>query len=141
MFMDTFISNSPAETEAIAAQLAPSLEPGTVLGLEGDLGAGKTQFVRGLARGLGSDERVHSPTFSLLHSYSRGRLPLFHLDLYRLETDEQIMGAGLEEYFRPEGVAVIEWMDRWKGGKPEKFYRVQFEIISEHQRKIVVQSP
>jgi tRNA threonylcarbamoyladenosine biosynthesis protein TsaE len=84
-----------------------------VLGLSGDLGAGKTQLVKGFARGLGITERVHSPTFALVNIYTGGRLTLFHLDLYRLETRAQILAAGLEEYLTPDGITVIEWAERW----------------------------
>ena len=86
-----------------------------MLGLCGELGAGKTQLVKGLARGLGIKALVHSPTFALINIYSGGRLALFHLDLFRLETREQIMAAGLEEYLSPAGVTVIEWAERWFG--------------------------
>src|SRR5690348_326066 len=109
--MGMFISRNPAETEALGEALAREAESGWVIGLFGDLGAGKTQFVRGLARGLGSHARVHSPTFALLHIYPGGRLTLFHLDLYRLETREQITAAGLEDYLTPSGVTVIEWAE------------------------------
>jgi tRNA threonylcarbamoyladenosine biosynthesis protein TsaE len=90
-----------------------SASPGLVIGLVGELGAGKTQWVRGFAQGLGITERVHSPTFNLVNEYRSGRLPCFHLDLYRLETAEQVFSAGLEEYLNPvHGVSVIEWFDR-----------------------------
>src|SRR5438045_6154577 len=115
--MATYISNSPAETEALGEQWGREAQSGLVLGLSGDLGAGKTQLVKGLARGLNITERVHSPTFALINVYSGGRLPLFHLDLYRLDTPEQIAAAGLEEYFNPAGVSVIEWAERWFGGQ------------------------
>jgi tRNA threonylcarbamoyladenosine biosynthesis protein TsaE len=111
--MATLISHSPAETIALGEQLGRAAERGLVLGLTGDLGAGKTQLVKGLARGLGISARVHSPTFALLNIYAGGRLPLFHVDLYRLDTPEQIAAAGLEEYLQPAGVTVIEWADRW----------------------------
>jgi tRNA threonylcarbamoyladenosine biosynthesis protein TsaE len=113
--MATCISHSPAETEALGETWGRAAESGLVLGLCGELGAGKTQLVKGLARGLGINERVHSPTFALINIYSGGRLALFHLDLFRLETREQIMAAGLEEYLSPAGVTVIEWADRWFG--------------------------
>ena len=110
--------------------------------MSGDLGAGKTQFVRGLARGLGISNRVHSPTFTLVNEYGGGRLKLFHLDLYRLETAEQILGAGIEEFLAPDGVAVIEWAERledgrWKMEDGKKFVRVKIEITSETERKII----
>lgn len=117
--MATFISHSTAETEAVGEAWGRAAANGLVIGLSGDLGAGKTQLVKGLARGLGISARVHSPTFTLVNVYSGGRLTLFHLDLYRLETREQIAGAGLEEYLHPEGVAVIEWAERWFGESRE----------------------
>jgi tRNA threonylcarbamoyladenosine biosynthesis protein TsaE len=110
--MATYISNSPAETEALGEQWGREAQSGLVLGLSGDLGAGKTQLVKGLARGLNISERVHSPTFALINVYSSGRLALFHLDLYRLDTVEQFVAAGLEEYLKPDGVTVIEWAER-----------------------------
>jgi tRNA threonylcarbamoyladenosine biosynthesis protein TsaE len=113
MFMAIFISHSAEETAALGEQWGGEAKPGWVIGLTGDLGAGKTQLVKGLARGLGISARVQSPTFALVHEYHEGRLPLFHVDLYRLDTPAQIVGAGLLEYFRPEGVAVIEWSERW----------------------------
>src|SRR3954462_10473657 len=105
------ISHSPAETEALGESWGRAATKGLVIALSGDLGAGKTQLVKGLARGLGISTRVHSPTFTLINVYSGGRLTLFHLDLYRLETQLQIVAAGLEEYLQPAGVAVIEWVE------------------------------
>jgi len=117
--MATCISRSPAETAALGEAWGRQAEQGLVIGLSGDLGAGKTQLVKGLARGLGVTERIRSPTFALLNIYTGGRLTLFHLDLYRLETPEQIAAAGLEEYLQPQGVTVIEWAERWlAGGSP-----------------------
>jgi len=113
--MGTCISNSPAQTEALGEAWGLDAETGLVIALCGELGAGKTQLVKGLARGLGVSVRVHSPTFTLLNIYHGGRLTLFHLDLYRLETREEVSMAGLEDYFNPDGVAVIEWADRWFG--------------------------
>jgi tRNA threonylcarbamoyladenosine biosynthesis protein TsaE len=113
--MGTCISSSPAETEALGESWGQTVQHGVVIALCGELGAGKTQLVKGLARGLGISARVHSPTFTLLNIYNGGRLTLFHLDLYRLETREEVSLAGLEDYFHPDGVAVIEWADRWFG--------------------------
>src|SRR4026207_1524521 len=93
------ISRSPAETEALGEAFAREAKPGWVIGLTGDLGAGKTQLVKGIARGLGIASRIQSPTFTLVHEYREGRLPLYHIDLYRLDTREQIVVAGLEDYF------------------------------------------
>src|SRR5487761_2329168 len=112
MSLATFISHSPAETEALGEKFGRAAKPGLVLALAGDLGAGKTQFVKGLARGLGITMRVHSPTFTLVNEYGGGRLRLFHLDLYRLETAAQVQSAGIDEFLSPDGVAVIEWAER-----------------------------
>ena len=113
--MATYISYSPAETAALGATWGCAALSGLVIGLCGDLGAGKTQLVKGLARGLGIVEQVLSPTFVLVNVYTGGRLTLCHLDLYRLETREQIVAAGLEDYLKPAGVTVIEWAERWFG--------------------------
>jgi tRNA threonylcarbamoyladenosine biosynthesis protein TsaE len=112
--MATLISNSPAETFSLGEEWGRHAEPGWVIGLIGELGAGKTELVKGLAKGLDIPVRVHSPTFALVNEYRGGRLPLFHLDLYRIDTPGQIRGAGLEEYCeRRDGVVVIEWFERW----------------------------
>ena len=144
--MATFISHSPAYTEALGEQFGRSAQRGLVIALSGDLGAGKTQFVRGLARGLGISGRVHSPTFTLVNEYGGGRLKLFHLDLYRLETAEQILSAGIEEYLQPDGVSVIEWAERLKAesGKRKaetKTVNVCIEVLSESERKIIYDNP
>ena len=112
--MATLISHSPEETLAIGEAWGREAQRGWVIGLSGDLGAGKTQLVKGIARGLGSPARVHSPTFALLNEYDGGRLTLFHLDLYRLNNRDDVLIAGLEEYLvRPDAVAVVEWIERW----------------------------
>lgn len=140
--MATFISHNPAETESLGEEWGRQAKSGWVVGLSGDLGAGKTQLVNGLARGLGAAGRVSSPTFALVHEYRGGRLPLFHLDLYRLNTREQIVGAGLETYLtRPRGVAVVEWIERWlaadeiPGAGP--YRRVRIKSLGETEREIV----
>jgi tRNA threonylcarbamoyladenosine biosynthesis protein TsaE len=156
--MATNISHNPAETAALGEQWGRAATSGLVIGLSGDLGAGKTQFVKGLARGLGVEARVQSPTFALVNIYTGGRLALFHLDLYRLDTPEQIAAAGLEEYLQPEGVTVIEWAERWmdqvqgpKSGveslEPEarrqaqQLRRVWIEVLSENERRITYEDP
>ena len=140
--MATFISHSPADTESLGERFGRAAQHGWVIALSGDLGTGKTQFVRGLARGLGAATRVHSPTFTLVNEYSGGRLNLFHLDLYRLETPEQILSAGIEEFLTPDGVAVIEWAERLEVGKwrPEAgkaFFRVKIETLSDLERRLI----
>ena len=137
--MGMFISHSPAETVAFCEQWGRHLQAGCVIALHGDLGAGKTQFVRGLAKGLRVSDRVHSPTFTLVNEYGGGRLKLFHLDLYRLETRAQLSSAGIEEYLQPEGVSVIEWAERLDnaGWVPRDLKRVRIEILDETERRIV----
>jgi tRNA threonylcarbamoyladenosine biosynthesis protein TsaE len=153
--MATFISHSPAETERLGEKWGRTANRGFVFALSGELGAGKTQLVKGLARGLGIAARVHSPTFTLVNEYAGGRLKLFHLDLYRLETREQILSAGLEEFLTPDGVAVIEWAEKLKAGKrlmaegkrtktegetgetDTKWISVQIEILNETERQII----
>jgi len=148
--MATFISHSSAETEALGESWGREAPAGLLIGLTGDLGAGKTQLVKGLARGLAVTSRVQSPSFALVNEYHGGRLPLFHLDLYRLETREQIIGAGLETYFfQTNGVTVVEWIERWLGEKEfniqhptsniqcsMKLHRVHIEVVSETERRI-----
>ena len=152
--MATLISRSPDETLALGEAWGREAQRNWVIGLSGDLGAGKTQLVKGLARGLGSPARVHSPTFALLNEYDGGRLPLFHLDLYRLNNAGEVAGAGLEEYLvNPEGVAVVEWIERWLGAaspdsqssiaesrvlaRSMRIARlVQIETLSETERRI-----
>ncbi len=119
---------------------------GLVIALSGDLGAGKTQLAKGVACGLGITERVHSPTFTLVNQYAGGRLPFFHVDLYRLDTPDQILAAGLEEYFHPDGVSVIEWAERWLAGMGDlksqfkntglRLRQVNIETLNEAERRI-----
>jgi tRNA threonylcarbamoyladenosine biosynthesis protein TsaE len=135
--MATFISHSPADTEALGEKFGRAARRGWVVALSGDLGAGKTQFVRGVARGLEIQARVHSPTFTLVNEYGGGRLKLFHLDLYRLETAEQILSAGVEEFLSPDGVSVIEWAERIYDLQICNLKNVKLEIASELERKII----
>jgi tRNA threonylcarbamoyladenosine biosynthesis protein TsaE len=136
--MATNISHSPGETEALGESWGRAAQRGWVIALTSDLGAGKTQLVKGIARGLGITSRVHSPTFTLVNVYSGGRLTLFHLDLYRLETREQILSAGIEEYLNPDGVAVIEWAERILNDEFQitNCRKVNIEILSETERRI-----
>jgi len=136
--MPTVITHSPAETELLGEGWGRKAQRGWVVGLSGELGAGKTQLVKGLARGLGVAARVHSPTFTLLNQYDGGRLRLFHLDLYRLETPDQIAAAGLEQYLQPDGVTVIEWAERVLNDEWRMTNRrcVQIEMLGETERRI-----
>jgi tRNA threonylcarbamoyladenosine biosynthesis protein TsaE len=144
-----FVSDSPAATEAFAAQWAQTLMPDTAILLYGDLGAGKTTFVRGLARGLGITEPVRSPTFTLTHEYTiqqppalRG-LPFFHIDLYRIETAVQLHTLGLDEVFERGGVAAIEWaerLERWGAPLPvAHLWTVRLLPTGDAERQIVIE--
>ena len=141
--MVTLISRSPEETFAIGEEWGREAQRGWVIGLSGDLGAGKTQLVKGIARGLGSPARVHSPTFTLLNEYRGGREPLFHLDLYRLNSANEVLGAGLEEYLRnPDGVTVVEWIERWQDESRTAIARfARIEALSEMERRITYENP
>jgi tRNA threonylcarbamoyladenosine biosynthesis protein TsaE len=143
-----YLSDSPAATEAFAAQWAQSLQPDTVILLKGDLGAGKTTFIHGLARGLGITEPIRSPTFTLIHEYTIQQppplsgLPFFHLDLYRIETPEQLHTLGLEEILERGGMVAIEWAERLELGGREVFasrvYEITIEALDEAARRISI---
>ena len=136
--MATFISNSPAETQTIARRLAEDLVAGCVLALKGELGSGKTLFTQALVVGLGSDAAVTSPTFTIVHEYQGGRLPVYHFDFFRLENCESAVRLGLEDYFFSDGVSVIEWADRFQELIPEQARWISFDIKSDRQRIITV---
>ena len=106
-----YITNSPEETEAIGAALAETMEPGAVIAYRGDLGAGKTAFTRGLARGLGYTGSVTSPTYTIVNEYLGGRLPLFHFDMYRLRSADDLWDIGWEDYLDRGGVCAVEWSE------------------------------
>lgn len=144
--MATHISHSAADTEALGEKWGREVTSGLVIGLSGDLGTGKTQLTKGIARGLGITDKILSPTFALVNEYRSGRLPMFHLDLYRLDRREQIVGAGLEDYLtKPCGVTVVEWIERWfaddnlpaKAGTTNlNLRRVHIKQLSETDREI-----
>ncbi len=117
--MATITSHSPAETFAFGEKLATTLGAGDVLALDGDLGAGKTQFIKGIAAGLGHTGDVTSPTFTLVHEYTGGRLPLYHFDFYRLETDDDALHIGLDDYLAAGGVVAIEWAGKFPALLPK----------------------
>ena len=106
-----FITNSPEETERVGAALGKILTPGMVIAYRGDLGAGKTAFTRGLARGLGYDEPVTSPTYTIVNEYLGGRMPLFHFDMYRLASSDDLWDIGWEDYLERGGVCAVEWSE------------------------------
>ena len=134
--MATFISNSVEETIAFAREWAGRLSPNDVVGLVGDLGAGKTHFVKGLLEGLENEEQATSPTFTLVHEYRGGRLPVFHFDFYRINQATELVELGFDEYLEEGGVAVIEWADRFADALPARTRWVRFEIGDASERII-----
>jgi tRNA threonylcarbamoyladenosine biosynthesis protein TsaE len=135
----TFISKSPAETKAIGQRFAKEIGPGLILPLKGELGSGKTMFVKGLVAGSGTSCDVTSPTFTILHEYRGGRLPIYHFDFFRLENPESVARLGLDDYFFGNGVSIIEWADRFPEFIPQQARWILFEIKSENQRAITFQ--
>ncbi|MDP8213742.1 MAG: tRNA (adenosine(37)-N6)-threonylcarbamoyltransferase complex ATPase subunit type 1 TsaE [Candidatus Euphemobacter frigidus] len=134
--MFEFRSHSPEETAELASRLAANLQPGDVLALYGDLGSGKTCFVQGCARGLGVKDRyIVSPSFVLVREY-RGQLPLYHIDLYRLNSGLEIGLLGIEEYIDSDGVTAIEWAEKLEGFLPDRTIKVEFKFLDETSRKI-----
>ena len=133
-----FITHSPEETEKIGEALAKSLQPGTILAYRGDLGAGKTAFTRGLARGLGCKETVTSPTYTIVNEYLGGRLPLFHFDMYRLASSDDLWDIGWEDYLDREGVCAVEWSENVADAM-EDAITVTIEKLGENTRQITIE--
>jgi tRNA threonylcarbamoyladenosine biosynthesis protein TsaE len=136
----TFISNSAAETKEFGRRFAKNLSAGAVLAVTGELGSGKTQFVKGLVAGLGSSAPVTSPTFTIVHEYPGGHLPVYHFDFFRLRDRQSVARLGLDDYFFGDGVSVIEWADRFPEFIPEQARWISFEIESENERTISVRT-
>lgn len=130
------VSQSVEQTHELGARLAAHLRAGDVLALQGDLGAGKTNFVQGLARGLGITEDVTSPTFILANEYYTGRVPLFHVDVYRVENADEAAGFGLDDYLNGNGVTVVEWAERVRAALPHDVLWVELEYVSENERSL-----
>ena len=133
-----FITHSPEETEKIGEALAKSLQPGTIFAYRGDLGAGKTAFTRGLARGLGCKETVTSPTYTIVNEYLGGRLPLFHFDMYRLASSDDLWDIGWEDYLDREGVCAVEWSENVQDAM-ENAVTVTIEKLGETTRRITIE--
>ena len=133
-----YITNSPEETEKVGAALGKILQPGTVLAYRGDLGAGKTAFTRGLARGLGYAEPVTSPTYTIVNEYLGGRLPLFHFDMYRLASSDDLWDIGWEDYLERGGICAVEWSENVDDAMENAIY-VTIYKIGEESRRIVIE--
>ena len=132
-----FYSESPAQTEQLGAALSRLLQPGDVIAYEGDLGAGKTAFTRGLARGLGAAEQVTSPTYTIVNEYLSGRIPLFHFDMYRLHSSEDLWDIGWDDYLDRGGVCAVEWSENVADALEDPI-RVCIEKTGEDSRKITI---
>ena len=132
-----FITNSAQETEQVGQALGTRLLPGTVIAYEGDLGAGKTAFTRGLARGLGATEQVTSPTYTIVNEYLSGRIPLFHFDMYRLASADDLWDIGWEDYLERGGVCAVEWSENVREAM-EDAITVRIEKLGEESRKITI---
>ena len=132
-----FITNSERETEELGVRLAERLEPGNVVAFTGDLGAGKTAFTRGLARGLGITDRVTSPTFTIVNEYEGGRLPLFHFDLYRLSSSNELFDIGWEDYLARGGVCAVEWSENVSDALEEDVISVEICRGETDSRRII----
>lgn len=132
------ITHGPEQTEALGAALAQRLQAGTVIAYRGDLGAGKTAFTRGLARGLGCKELVTSPTYTIVNEYLGGRLPLFHFDMYRLESSDDLFDIGWEDYLDRGGICAVEWSENVEDAM-EGAISIHIEKLGEDDRKITIE--
>ena len=133
-----FITNSPAQTEALGAALGQRLQPGTILAYTGDLGAGKTAFTRGLAKGLGATDLVTSPTYAIVNEYLSGRIPLFHFDMYRLKSAEDLWDIGWEDYLERNGVCAVEWSENVTEALEDPIF-IRLEKVDENTRRIIIE--
>ena len=135
-----YVTNSEVETEALGVRLADELKAGAVIAFTGDLGAGKTAFTRGLARGLGVGGRVTSPTFTIVNEYEGGRLPLFHFDMYRLGSSDELFDIGWEDYLNRGGVCAVEWSENVSDALEEDAISVEIcRGKSDNQRIITIE--
>lgn len=136
----TFKSNNEKETIAFAAKLTAFLSPGDILCLNGNLGAGKTTFVKGVAKALRiAQNKVNSPTFVLLNIYA-GKMSVYHFDLYRLDNESAIEGIGLDEFLYAQGISVIEWAEKLGSLMPSEYLEISFKHVNEHSRDITLKA-
>lgn len=136
--MEVFLSNSAEDTERIAENIGKTLSGGEVIAFRGDLGMGKTCFTRGLVRGLNYEGEVTSPTFALINEYLGGRLPVFHFDMYRISSWEELYSCNFFEYLEENGVVVVEWSENIENALPDNTIYVELEKSGEDGRKITV---
>ena len=133
-----FVTHNPEETEALGTLLAMQLRPGDVIAYFGDLGAGKTAFTRGLARGLEIEEPVTSPTYTIVNEYLSGKMPLFHFDMYRLESSDDLFDIGWEDYLARGGICAVEWSENVEDALSDAI-RICIRRISDQEREIVIE--
>lgn len=133
-----YLTNGPEETEALGAKLASCLRPGDVIAYTGDLGAGKTAFTRGLAAGLACQEPVSSPTYTIVNEYLSGKMPLFHFDMYRLGSSDELFDIGWEDYLARGGICAVEWSENVADAMEDAIL-VHIRRISDMQREIVIE--
>ncbi|MEE1184897.1 MAG: tRNA (adenosine(37)-N6)-threonylcarbamoyltransferase complex ATPase subunit type 1 TsaE [Acutalibacteraceae bacterium] len=136
--MERIISHSPIETEEIGAKFSNLLKPGDVIAYKGGLGMGKTCFTRGVAKGLGYSGKVTSPTFDLINEYIGGRLSLYHFDMYRIESWEDLYSCGFFEYIESEGIVAVEWSENIENALPESTYFIEINRIDDTTREIII---
>ena len=129
--MIKIITKTPQELAYLGSRMAQLVEPGDFLALDGDLGAGKTLFTQGMAEGLGVTDDISSPTFTIIHEYESGRLPLYHMDVYRLKHPEEMYDLGYEEYFYGEGVTVVEWAQIIEPLLPDEYLAMEIAVVPE----------
>lgn len=137
--MKEFVTHSPEQTQSAAAQLAGALKPGDIIAMRGEMGAGKTAFVHGLADGLQVDGEVASPTYSIVNEYP-GKIPLYHFDMYRIYDADELYTTGFFDYLQLGGVCVVEWSENIDWALPENTIIVEIEKLSETDRKITVKA-
>lgn len=130
-----YLSESAVDTERIAAELAESIEPGDMVALFGGLGVGKTAFCRGFAKGIGYNDEVTSPTFAIVHEYLGGRLNIYHFDMYRIESFDELYSTGYFEYLESGGVVITEWSENIENVLPNKYYRVEMSNPEQNDRR------
>lgn len=135
--MEVFVSKNEDETIERGKEFAKQLQPGSLVALYGDLGAGKTQFVKGVCQTLEVKEIVNSPTFTIVNEY-HGSLPVFHIDLYRMKNVDEILGIGFDEYLESGGICLVEWAEKLDGIIPDRRYDVEMSVIDDSTREIKI---
>lgn len=134
------VSLNAEQTQQLGGRVGELVQPGDVIALQGELGAGKTNFAQGLARGLALPDQVHSPTFILANEYRGGRMPLYHVDAYRVENAAEALGFGLDDYLNGQGVVVVEWAERIRAALPSDLFWIEFRHLGETERGIHIEA-